>query len=388
MQRIHLDLKHRSGIPDAHALGADEIAKLSGFNLGNFVFRHALRSIVSELETYRPVHYVELEELLETEGVGDALVSCANWLGTRPEDESSNRVRAHLIERISGRVVSIGLGVQAPQGSEIVELGPESRRLARTLAAKGGLLSVRDRITARTLRAIGIDNVCVTGCPSNFINTDPSLGAAIAETAGRFSEASTGWPDTRVAVSEFTGGHARAGAVLRKMLDIVRDGAGFYVAQSPALLPFLYRETDDLPAVYLGNSGSGAAELRRLLRARALAFVSVESWLDFARTCSLSFGMRIHGTMIPLQAGVPSLLIGHDARTSGLAGEMGVPMMTPEQFLDLDTADPGALHRWIASEIAPYDDKRRELARRFETFLDSNDINASTGLRRLAAGRG
>lgn len=388
MQRIHLDLRTRSSIPDAYSRCADEVSKASGFNLGNFVFRHALRSLVDGLETFRPVHYVELEELLDGEGVGDTLISCANWLGTRPEDESSNRVRANLIERISGRVTSFGLGVQAPQGSEVVELGPESQRLARTLADKGGLLSVRDRITARTLHAIGIDNICVTGCPSNFINTDPSLGAAIAERAARLADAAPEWPDTRVAVSEFTGGHGRAGAVLRKMLGIVGDSAGFYVAQSPALLPFLYRETDDLPAVYLGNAGSGAEDLARLLRARTLAFSSVESWLDFARTCSLSFGMRIHGTMVPLQAGVPSLLIGHDARTSGLAGEMGVPMMTPEQFLDLDTAGPVGLYRRIASEVAHYDDKRRELAVRFEAFLDSNDIGASAGLRRLAAGAG
>jgi hypothetical protein len=365
-------------------MGAGDIARISGLNLGNLVFRHALGTILRDLDQYKPVDYVELKELLDREGVGDTVISCANWLGIREEDEASNKVRADLIERIAGKVASVGLGVQAPQGSTIVELGPQSQRLAKTLAEMGGLLSVRDSVTERTLRSIGIDNVCITGCPSNFINLSPELGSSIAEKAHRLAEVCDNWADIRTAISEFTGGHPRAGVVLRKMLEALLTGPSFYVAQSPALLPVVRRESSELPAVYSQNSFLSRQELLRTFRAKALSFSSVESWLYFSRSCDLSFGMRIHGTMVPLQAGVPSLLIGHDARTSGLASTMGVPTMTPEQFLELDVATPAGLFHRVASEMRGYDATRARLAARIERFLDSNDLPCHPGLRRLA----
>lgn len=57
--------------------------------------------------------------------------------------------------------------------------------------------------------------------------------------------------------------------------------------------------------------------------------------MDFARTCDLSFGMRIHGTMLPLQSGVPSVLVAHDSRTIGLADKMGIPWVSPEDFVSV-----------------------------------------------------
>ena len=42
-------------------------------------------------------------------------------------------------------------------------------------------MSVRDEYTADVLAKFGIKNTIVTGCPSNFINLDPRLGAKIIE---------------------------------------------------------------------------------------------------------------------------------------------------------------------------------------------------------------
>jgi hypothetical protein len=384
MEQIHLDLKIGSAIPNAYRLSAQQVAKLSGFNLGNLVFRHALRSIVSDLESYRPVSYPELKELVQNRAVSCALISCANWLGTREEDESSNKVRADLIEQIPGRVASFGLGVQASQGAVDIQLGPESKRLAQVLAEKCELLSVRDQLTARTLRSIGVENVCVTGCPSNFINLNANLGSIIAERARRYAEEKSEWSDLRTAVSEFTGGHSEAAQVLGKMFQMIKSVPAFYIAQSPALLPFLFQETDLIPPVYTANVNLTKLELRTLIRSKGLSFSSVDAWLDFSRTCDMSFGMRIHGTMVPLQAGVPSLLIGHDARTSGLASEMGVPMMTPEQFLKVETSKPGALYEYIGVHMEKYDETRMRLAAKLQTFLDSNDISSSVEMLELS----
>jgi hypothetical protein len=384
MSRVHLDLKIRSDIPNAYLRPAQEISRLSGLNLGNLAFRHALKSIVQDLSEYEPLDYPGFRKRLEEERVDDVIVSCANWLGTRKEDEASNKVRADLIERVDGRVVSLGLGVQATQGTEYLELGPQSQRLAMVLASKAKLLSVRDQLTARTLRAIGVENVCVTGCPSNFINTSPTLGAEITERAQSFVKSGSVPGGFRTAISEFSGGHPQSGAVLRSMLGFIRSLPAFYIVQSPALLSFVYRESEHLPGAYTANSEIPAEELMKLLKSRSLAFSSIESWLDFSRTCELSFGMRIHGTIVPLQAGVPSLLIGHDSRTSGLAEEMGIPVLTPEGFLELGLRTPTAMFELIGEQMERYDANRMRLAKEFKAFLVGNGVSITEGLLGLA----
>ncbi len=384
MKKIHLDLSVRSSIRDAYLLSSEEIMRISGLNLGNLAFRHALGSMLEDFSSFTPVNYFAFKELIKNSTPDVVIISCANWLGTKEQDEISNKFRADLIEPLDCRVVSFGIGVQAPHGTEAVSLGPESQRLARVLSEKSALISVRDKLTEKTLRSIGIRNVCVTGCPSNFINTRPSLGTDIALKAEKLLQDDVSWASMRTAISEFTGGNRNSGAVLRNMFAILEGAPSFYVLQSPDLLPFLLGENSDIPPVYVNELGVPLAECKSLLLARMLFFSGVDGWLDFSRTCDFSFGMRIHGTMVPLQSGVPSLLIGHDSRTSGLGDEMGIPMLSGQEFIEVERSSPAAFLRIICERMQGYDPKRRLLAQRFLQFLQQNNIPYTQELTRLA----
>jgi hypothetical protein len=384
MQKLHLDLSVVSGISQAYLKSSQEISKISGQNLGNLVFRHALISIIEDYFDFDTVNYQEFADRIRTNNPDLVIISCANWLGTKSHDERSNKFRADLLEPLNCNIVSFGLGVQAPQGADSVTLGPESQRLAKVLASKTSLLSVRDQLTAKVLRGIGIDNICITGCPSNFINTRPDLGNAIARKAELLARQSVPWNQTRVAISEFSGGHKVSGSVLRRMFEVMNAAPSFYIVQSPELLPLLYGESKNIPDVYSANSGLSIPECLNTLKSTALAFSNVEAWLDFSRTCDLSFGMRIHGTMVPLQAEVPSLMIGHDSRTLGLAHEMCIPGLTPQAFMELSLEEPVALWQEILDQIQQYDDNRSRLAKGLVGFLFENNLPATQKLLDLA----
>ena len=377
MSKFYLDLEVRSEIPRAFEYSSLDVTRLSGANLGNFVFRYALQSIIEDFFSFTPVNYPAIRSRVSDQEIEEVIVSAANWLGTREQDERSNKVRADIIESVDAPVISFGLGVQAKQGTEVVKLGPESQRLARVLAAKASSLSVRDRLTANTLEKLGIGNVVVTGCPSNFINTQPDLGKVIANKARDLAAKGSDWEAVRTCISEFSGGHAQSGAILKTTLQFMRTAPAFYVAQSPALLPFLLREEDSIPAEYRSNAGMPEAELRKVILAKTLHFSSVDGWLDFCRTCDFAFGMRIHGNMVPMQAGVPSLLVGHDSRTSGLGKEMGVPTLAPSQFIEGLKRGPNWLFEYVAREMERYDEVRRGLARVMYEFLVENRLKVA-----------
>ena len=386
MEQYYLDMEVVGEVPLAYRSDSAGLMRLSGRNLGNLAFRHALRTILADLEAYGPIRSEPYRAAAEQGAVRRAIVSCANWLGTSERDETDNLNRARIFAATDAPTVCFGLGVQAPAGDGLPALGPATRRLAEVLAERAPVISLRDELTRRTLEAIGITNTVVTGCPSNFINPDPDLGARIIARSRALQAETRGWPQTRSLICEFSGGHPASGRVLHRSLQLMAETPAFLVLQSPALLPFLLRETDALPRPYQANSpfGSDESRLRRVLRGGTLHFASVEGWLDFSRTCDLAFGMRIHGTMVPLQAGVPGLLVSHDARTAGLAGQMGVPQLAAEAFVAASRDGPGRMLDEIIAQMEGYDARRRELARVMCTYLDANRLTPHPSLTALA----
>lgn len=382
--KFYLDLEVHSSVPNAYTKSANELSQISGENLGNFVFRHALRNIVTGIADYFPVNYSGIAKVVaEKTAIERVVVSCANWLGDRDQDERSNKVRADIIEAIDAPVVSFGLGVQAKHGAEGIALGPESVRLAKVLASKAPVLGVRDELTAKVLSDLSIKNIAITGCPSNFINPDKDLAGEVSRKASKILGSDKDWKELRMCVSEVSGGHAHSGGVLARILDILENSPSFYVAQSPLLLPFILGEQDDLPPFY-ERMAARDGNYKKVLKGSALHFSSVEAWLDFCRTCQLSFGMRIHGTMVPLQAGVPSILIAHDARTAGLAEQMKVPQITPQEFLSLKDGFAEEMLGRVVNAMEGYQVRRSYLANVMREVCERNGIEVTRVLKRMA----
>lgn len=380
MRKVYLDMQFVSSIPDAYLRSADEIAKLAGLNLGNFVFRHALRSIVDRFEEYEPMDYPALSKLDGETEIDHVLVSAANWLGTSAHDESSNKVRADLFQKIKAPISCFGLGVQAPHNAAAVDLGPQTARLAKVLSEGNNKLAVRDELTANTLEKIGIKNAEVLGCPSNFINTDPRLGEKVKKKCENMNGARLSARDLRFMLSECSGGNKQSVRVLHKICEILDKFPAFYILQDPAPVSFLINHSEDLPPLYNQSFGYEPGEVKRLLLTNGLYFSSVEAWLDFARTCSLALGMRIHGTMVGLQAGIPSLLIAHDSRTKGLATTMGVPVAECEEFVDCVPENMEFLINRISQAMSSYDRVRADLARQLIGNLRANKLAPSAAL--------
>jgi Polysaccharide pyruvyl transferase len=387
MRKLYLDLKFTSTVPEAYRLKPEELSGASGVNLGNFAFRHALRFLVDDLYGYEPVRWPDFNRIASSEKVDRVVVSCANWLGLTPQDEAANLNRANAIEKVDCPVTAFGIGVQAKLKAELPKLGPNTLRLAKALAERSAQLSVRDQLTQDTLAAEGITNTVVTGCPSNFINSDPDLGARVAERARVQSVRAKTWGDVRSCISEASGGHSHSGAVIRQQLELLDASPAFYLIQSPALLAFVLGDRAAIPNEYKANNPwkDQSGRLTQVLKSKVLHFSQMDGWMDFARTCDVSFGMRIHGTMVPLQSGVPSALIAHDSRTIGLAERMGIPWVSPEEYLDITAEGPGPLLAHIHQRMLGYDAGRRKLAQTMHDFIVSNGLVPHGSLLRLLA---
>ncbi|NQZ03480.1 polysaccharide pyruvyl transferase family protein [Idiomarina sp.] len=374
--KIYLDLDEIDSIKTPYVQSSSDIMKITGNNIGNFAFRHALRFLVKEIESYKVVNWGDARRLINEEvRVEKVILSCANWLGFSDADERSNLVRAKIIEDFSAPVVAFGLGAQASNVDEKLEFGPNTARLAKAIAKHSEQISVRDEFTLSLLKKIGIENAIVTGCPSNFINQSSSFIKRLATQAenGRRKKLSL----QKFIIGEFSGGNKHSGGVLRRSLEFMKETNSNYLIQSPVLLPFFLNESASVPSPYTANKPKDMSleSLEAILRQQVLGFSSVDAWMDFSRSCDLSFGMRIHGNMIPLQSGVPSVLIAHDSRTLGLSESMSFPKVSLSDFLGAELREiPELMYTQFLNQLPEYEYKRQTLSDTFKKFLSINDV--------------
>lgn len=372
--KIYLDLEQFDSIRDPYTQSSEGIMRVSGFNIGNFAFRHALRFLVPDLEDYRVVNWLEAIKLIDQNvHVEKAILSCANWLGFSEKDERDNLVRAQTLEALDAQIIAFGLGAQASLNATGLKLGENTKRLARIISKKSNTISVRDELTKSILSGCGVDNVVVTGCPSNIINQSSDFFNELEKKSLLSLQMA---PEKRKVISsEYGGGNKDSGAVIKKTFQVLEKCPSFYVIQSPELLPFYLSEELDVPSAYKANKPNSMTDdmLFDLLKQKTIGFSSVDAWMDFSRTSNLSFGMRIHGNIIPLQAGVPSVLIAHDSRTFGLAETMSIPSISTSEFLSTEASDLTELMLLRFNEgLRGYIEKRSYLTSVLENFVEEN----------------
>ena len=377
MSKIYLDLPVVSSIPEAYQKSATGVLEFTGHNIGNLAFRHALHSFI-DLDDYQCANYRLLLAMLDA-GIQpeEIIISAANWLCETEDYERSNGARAKALESTDCPIITFGVGAQAQHGAPNLNLGPNTTRLAHILSERCSVLSVRDEFTQAALEKMGIINTVITGCPSNFLNLDPFLGDKLSDKASKLLSSSPSWRRIRAHISEVTGGRAYSGKAIASTLQFLRESPSFYVVQTPVILPILLGETDVVPPGYLTNAPPDIRDpnnMRRLIKAKVMAFSSIDAWMDFCRTCDVATGMRIHGNMIPLQSGVPSAVAVHDSRTVGLANFMNVPHVSTENMVEILSTSPVPLLEVIVNGIEGYDARRKDLAKVWLGMLKANSM--------------
>lgn len=371
--KIFLDLDSVGNIAGAYKLNAESIMRLTGQNMGNMVFRYALYSLIEDMNDYDVMDYDRLYKVLNDskQSIDKVIISSANWLGASDEYERINEFRVNHYENIEAPFAVFGLGVQAGKQSSSLNLGPNTVKLAKILSEKSALLSVRDEFTQDVLSKLGILNTVITGCPSNFLNLDKNLGSKVAAKSSALSSNCKSWQKLRLHLSEYSGGCEGAGDVLSRTMVLLRVSPAFYVLQTPSLLSFVLRETEIIPGDYLSSAPEIYDQniLREILNSKAMCFTSVDEWLGFSRSCDFSVGMRIHGNVVPLQAEVPAVVIGHDSRTEGLSETMGLPLISPADFVEASRKSPMPLLDLATEKYSDYDNVRHMLAKRLHEFI-------------------
>jgi hypothetical protein len=357
------------------------VFELVGQNVGNLAFHYAVAKILEGPQDARPWH-TDPQQLNAMRRIG--VMPCANQLGPHAD-------YGRLAERFSGigiPLVAIGLGAQGGSDYGLPDVPAGTLNWVREIAARSPLgnpnIGVRGEFTLKVLEQNGIGGrAVVTGCPSLFLNPDPMLGQKIEKRAGRTI--------TRVAIAAGHQKWAQLGPIEFSLTRLLDRLGGSYIVQSPIEMVALARgEADTLPEADLvecrdyARPDLSVEEFQAWSRSNARAFFNISEWMEHLRSVDFVVGTRIHGVMLGLQAGVPSLCIAHDSRTREMCETMGVPFVMASEIIKGATLDE--LRGRFVFDGAAFDRHRSVLAERLNGFLQSNDIASSAWLRRIITG--
>ena len=348
-------------------------------NTGNLAFRYAIDKHLGRTASF--VSWADSAEKVHATGE-IAVLPCANQLGSH----ANHSARAELISKLRIPVLAIGLGAQSKSTDEFPEVSADTARWVHAIAerrAQGASnITVRGEFTRRVLERIGIrDGVEVLGCPSLFISDDRELGQTIAARLARTPR--------RIGVAASNPGRPVSIALERGLMAIAQQSGGSYVVQHP--LPFIKAargEFADLDASWqeriraFVDSESPSDGAFRLPSNTAL-FFDVDAWMENLRRHDLVVGMRIHGTMLAIQAGVPALCVTHDSRTEELCQTMGIPNVSAHR-LSRGNLDVQTILSHIDFDPEKFDRNRMNLAQKYGEFLRGCGLQFSSGLARAA----
>lgn len=306
-----------------------KLYQLSGNNTGNLLFTSAVYTQLKNPERLNQQESISaLRERFE-----NICIPAANWIYPKFEFQWL----ADLLENLNLPVCCVGLGAQIDE-TELQNLTPGTRRFLHVLSHLSKSIGVRGQHTANLLEKIGIKNVEVLGCPSLF----PSFNVPKIRFPDDFSPWSIGGSFTRFSLSP-----GREDPFQIRLARYLFEFADRIIYQSEIEeIRFLADEVD-VDAKLAEFYGHPISAVRQILRQKGRCYASLQDWLKGIESQSVFVTSRIHGCVVAVLAGCPSILLTHDHRTRELADSMALASV-PIETANLDELfDAGTITKII-----------------------------------------
>jgi hypothetical protein len=373
-------------VQDASQLDLKTLEGLVGANTGNLAFTYPIDRLIDNPVERIPWNF-DIESAREKFDV--LWFACANMLGSHCD---LGWVADHL-EQTGLPVIAVGLGAQNRSTHDLdCAITPGTLRWLLTLerlSPSGCNIFCRGQYTDSILKGLQLGYSTSGCCPSLFISSDSSLGETIARRALDDHNLSKPF----AVYSGFIGNHSLYSLEqsLVQLLETTNQ-PGIYISQHGKTLLSLSepRFRDQLSEEQIQEAKEMimpmASDLDFLswCDQHAKTFYSVDEWMDSLKNFSASTGMRFHGNMLSLQAGIPSVCITIDSRTEELCRSCLVPSMTTLEFKHVSS---DILRRVFNVRFNPaeFDANRSLMARKFMSFLLANNLTPSRHLQSLAS---
>ncbi|MGO4674391.1 polysaccharide pyruvyl transferase family protein [Bosea sp. 2YAB26] len=237
---------------------------------------------------------------------------------------------ADVLRRLKIPVIAFGIGAQAPVSGKL-ELSEDTKTVLRLMADSTASLGVRGTYSAEILNEIGIKNVRIIGCPTAFRANRPDLAIKLPALDSVKKVGIT----LRREVSPTYAQDIKRYLTFHR--DLVKSLAGRFEAtlmaqgeiEEKKLALGTPEQKEEAMAALRGNEWATSWYLDEAMEAlyRGRMFYSdvVADYENLVRSLDLVLGYRLHGNLMALANGTPSIYFTYDSRTVEFAETFQIP---------------------------------------------------------------
>lgn len=235
-----------------------------------------------------------------------------------------------VLRRLKIPVIAFGIGAQAPVSGKL-ELSEDSKTVLKLIADSTASLGVRGTYSAEVLNDLGIRNVRIIGCPTAFRNNNPGLAIRLPP----LDQVKTAGVTLRREVSKTYAQDIQRYLTFHR--DLVKAMADRFevtlMSQGEAEEKKLALGTPEQKAAAMAALKDNAwakswyldEQVEGLYRSRMFYSDVVAEYERLVRGLDLVLGYRLHGNLMALANGTPSIYFTYDSRTVEFADTFKIP---------------------------------------------------------------
>lgn len=237
---------------------------------------------------------------------------------------------AEVLRRLKLPVLAFGIGAQAPVSGKL-ELSEDSKTVLKLISDSTASVGVRGTYSAEVMHELGIKNARIIGCPTAFRNNRPDLAIRLPA----LDSVSQVGVTLRREVSKHYAKDIKRYLTFHR--DLVKAMADRFevtlmsqgeVEEKKLALGTPEQKQEGMAA--LRENGWAMAwyldeQMEALYRDRMFYSDIVAGYEQLVRKLDLVLGYRLHGNLMALANGTPSIYFTYDSRTVEFAETFQIP---------------------------------------------------------------
>jgi len=339
-------------------LKTTDLYRRTGKNLGNLVWAYASRRVFAQ-----HVEFVELSKsLIDSDGMDLIALALANIFKEGERNESLAKSMHSRLESTKIPIIVLSVGVQNKNTETFPNLGPECIKLLHLLSEKALAIGVRGDYTKSCFIHWGVskEKIILTGCPSILLNKDAHLGKDLEMKFNNKGTIATSLPAYRLTHQ-----------LCKKLLMIASDNGSCVNVQSTTELLAAKRgelTPQEMKSLYyeIFNVDASIEQASIFFEKHVNYFNDLPNWYNCMRQFNRGISARIHGGVVMMTAGLPTVIIGVDSRVTELCEIFKIPYVTQNEFM---ISDVDALFEKNKIDGDAFDLNRKLIAYRFIHML-------------------
>ena len=316
-----------------HKYSIEEELSYFGLNSGNLAFVRGIEEILLNGNEFKLPWHSSVEKIEKNINL---FFPAANQLGGHTDMGNL----AELWSKYDVPIVTLGLGIQSDI-NELPKINEGTKKWLDALVNNsekfGTKLGVRGVKTERFINNLypGKNIAVSIGCPSQFINSKKNILNSINRKIKSRMK--------RCAINSADISWKHIQHIEKRFINAIINEGYSYIVQAPPEEYAAARAPLNSNKVFYEKFSSIFFEKNEVSKSRnffynhSKSFVEIDEWINYLKPHDFNFGTRIHGTMLALAAGIPSLLIIVDSRTQELAEQLGIPHTS--YFFETDPID-------------------------------------------------